>query len=44
MEKGVAAMRESQTQIEGSSTVQVLFPMAVGAIFLFVLVMGALLG
>jgi hypothetical protein len=37
-------MRESQTQIEGSSNVQVLFPMAVGAIFLFVLVMGALLG
>jgi hypothetical protein len=44
MEKGVAAMRESQTQIEGSSRVQVLFPMAVGAIFLFVLIMGALLG
>ena len=41
--KGDAAVRDNQSKTEASTNMQVLFPMAVGAVFLVVLLMGALL-
>ena len=37
-------MREIETQVEESTSNQILFPMAVGVLFLAVLVVGAFLG
>jgi len=37
-------VREIETQVEESTSSQILFPMAVGVLFLAVLVVGAFLG
>jgi hypothetical protein len=41
---GGARVQKTETRGKGSSNNQVLFPMAVGALFLVILVAGALLG
>jgi len=42
--RGRRIVREIETQVEESTSNQILFPMAVGVLFLAVLVVGAFLG